>query len=253
MNGKLRIQYYRVTAGIRLLYLWWREKALRGTKVFIGPHCEVTTRPTAQIEIGHSVIFMHDCTIHLYGKTSIGDNCYFNRGCYLVSHEELRIGKNCIFGQRVSIHDQDHLTEPVDVAPGERGYVSSPVTIEDNVWVGAGAVILRGVNIGYGSVVAANSVVTKDIPAHSVAAGVPARVIKTLSDPGVDVSPDPTDAELLKLLSPSNERAMTLADAQSRTGVDKTLAEVEALLSTAIFDEDRRAAAMALLAAIMAV
>jgi acetyltransferase-like isoleucine patch superfamily enzyme len=170
-------------AGFRLLSLWFREPPLRGSgRVFIGSRHDVATKPEANIAIGKSVMFMEDCTIHLYGEVTIGDRCYFNRGCYIVSHEELRIGSDCIFGQRVSIHDQDHRLEPVDVPPGERGYDSSPVHIEDNVWVGAEAVILRGVRIGYGAVVAAGAVVTRDVPAKTLVGGVPARVIKQLKD-----------------------------------------------------------------------
>lgn len=179
---KLSLLGHRIMAGFRLLNLWWREPPLRGSgKVYIGPGHHFATKPGANIQIGKAVMIMQDCTIHLYGEVKIGDRCYFNRGCYVVSHEQLLIGDDCIFGQRVSIHDQDHRLEPVDVPPGERGYDSSPVIIEDNVWVGADAIILRGVTIGYGSVVAAGSIVTKDVPPKSLVAGVPAKVIKTLA------------------------------------------------------------------------
>lgn len=180
---KIRWQWHRVFAAMRLAWLMLREPALRGNGLFfVGPGHDVATDPDAEISIGDDVWFMQDCTIHFYGKVTIGDNSYFNRGCYLVSHEELTIGRNSIFGQRVSIHDQDHNTTPIDLPPNDRGYMSSPVRIGDNVWVGAGATILRGVTIGDGAVVAAGSVVTKDVPAGTLAAGVPARVIKRLDE-----------------------------------------------------------------------
>lgn len=172
-------------AGLRLLNLWFREPPLRKSgKVFIGPGHDVATKPGAKIRIGREVMFMQDCTIHLYGEVEIGDRCYFNRGCYLVAHEKLHIGAGCIFGQRVSVHDQDHRLTPLDTHPGDRGYISSPVVIEDNVWVGAHAVILRGVRIGRGAVIAAGAVVTKDVPAGAIAGGVPAKVVKLIEDPG---------------------------------------------------------------------
>lgn len=65
-----------------------------------------------------------------------------------------------------------------DVPPIQRSYFVSPVTIEDNVWIGAGVVIMPGVTIGKGSVIGANSTVTKNIPAYNIAVEQPARVIK---------------------------------------------------------------------------
>ncbi|MBK5230346.1 MAG: acyltransferase [Thermoleophilia bacterium] len=142
-------------------------------------------------------MFMRDCTIHFYGDVKIGDRCYFNRGCYLVAHEKLQIGDGCIFGQRVSIHDQDHRMAPVETPPGERGYDSSPVIVEDNVWVGAGATILRGVHIGRGAVVAAGSIVTKDVPAYTLVGGVPAKAIKRIED-----APEPSAAATGPIAAP---------------------------------------------------
>ncbi len=190
---RIRWQWHRGFAAFRLLWLMVREPALRGNGLFfIGPGHDVATDLYAEISIGDDVWFMQDCTVHFYGKVSIGDNAYFNRGCYLVAHEELTIGKNSIFGQRVSIHDQDHNTGPADVAPSKRGYSSSPVHIGDNVWVGAGATILRGVTIGDGAVVAAGSVVTNDVPAGSLVGGVPAKVIKPVAAEVADnVTPMP--------------------------------------------------------------
>lgn len=180
----IRWQWHKAFAAARLGWLLIREPALRGNGLFfVGPGHDVATKPEAEIAIGDDVWFMQDCTLHFYGKVTIGDNAYFNRGCYLVAHEALSVGRNSIFGQRVSIHDQDHNTVPVDVPPNDRGYTSSPVRIGENVWVGAGATILRGVTIGDGAVVAAGSVVTKDVPAGALAAGVPARVIKRLDEP----------------------------------------------------------------------
>lgn len=89
---------------------------------------------------------------------------------------------NHCFGRWVTISDNDHgevIREQLDTPPADRPlHVKGPVTIGSNVWIGDKATILSGVTIGDGAVIAANSVVTKDIPAYTVAAGNPAHVIK---------------------------------------------------------------------------
>ena len=94
------------------------------------------------------------------------------------------IGNNVLTGPRVLITDNAHgdsLFKLLDTAPIERFlYSKGKVVIEDNVWIAEGAMIMPGVRIGKGSIIAANSVVTKDIPPYSVAAGTPAKIIKTM-------------------------------------------------------------------------
>jgi acetyltransferase-like isoleucine patch superfamily enzyme len=219
---KLRWQWHRAFAAMRLGWLYLREPQFRGNGLFfVGPGHDVAARPGADISIGEEVWFMQDCTLHFYGKVSIGDNAYFNRGCYLVAHEELTIGRNSIFGQRVSIHDQDHNTTPLNVAPSKRGYTSSPVHIGENVWVGAGATILQGVTIGDGAVVAAGSVVTKDVPAGTLVGGVPAKVLKQLSDDEVVATIDqPTVAPQPRKLGATRRLAYAVLHALGiRSGV----------------------------------
>lgn len=94
----------------------------------------------------------------------------------LASVERITIGRDALIAEHVTIRDQDHDitgTRPYRAA----GMRSSPVTIGDNVWIGAKATITRGVTIGDNAVIGANSVVTSDIPAGAVAVGAPAHVI----------------------------------------------------------------------------
>lgn len=92
----------------------------------------------------------------------------------------LEIGDNSIFGERVSIHDENHVIgcgpEPI----ASRGWETAPIVIGKNVWVGSKATILQGVRIGDNAVIGANAVVTRDVPANSVAVGIPARVIRQI-------------------------------------------------------------------------
>ena len=97
----------------------------------------------------------------------------------------MKIGDGCLFGEYVTIHDDDHVFGPSEerewrsTPPGDRGLLTSPIDIGRNVWLGAKVTVTRGTTIGEGSMVAANSVVTRDVPPFSLAVGAPARVIRS--------------------------------------------------------------------------
>lgn len=93
-------------------------------------------------------------------------------------HSKLEIGENTLIAPFCYITDYDHVTKDRDKPIKVQGYKSAVIEIGKNVWIGAKTVILKGVTIGNNSVVGAGSVVTRDVPANSVAVGSPARVIK---------------------------------------------------------------------------
>jgi len=111
------------------------------------------------------------------GKIIINSGTYINRYTMLDAHKSIEIGQNCMIGPHCYITDANHGTktgslvniQPVDVAP---------VKIDDDVWIGAGVIILMGVTIGTGAIVGAGSVVTKSIPSDTIAVGNPAQVVK---------------------------------------------------------------------------
>lgn len=112
------------------------------------------------------------------GLLEIGESTFINYGCSIAANKLVRIGANCNIGTYVIIMDNDfHRLEPE--RRNERPD-SAPIILEDNVWLGARVIVLKGVTIGEGSVIGAGSVVTKDIPPRSLAVGMPAKVIKTL-------------------------------------------------------------------------
>lgn len=105
----------------------------------------------------------------------VGANTLLN-GPIIAATCEVRIGKNCLLAPQVQIMDSDfHGLENHD-AKGD----SKPIIIEDNVWLATRSMVLKGVRIGKGAVVAAGAIVTKDVAPYTVVAGIPARVIKTL-------------------------------------------------------------------------
>lgn len=114
-----------------------------------------------------------------YGKNIyVGEGTYINVNCTFVDDGQIHIGKNVLFGPSVNIATVGH---PINPAMREYMY-TDPVTIEDNVWIGANVTICPGVTIGKNSVIGAGSVVTKDIPADSIAAGNPCQVIRKIDE-----------------------------------------------------------------------
>ncbi len=130
------------------------------------------------------------CRIEAFSKGTqrqtmiFGENLNIGDFCHIASLERVEFGKDVLIGSSVFISDHDHgavTFADLSIAPAERPLTSSPVYIEDNVWIGEKAVILKGVRIGQNSIVAAGAVVTKNVPPYSVVAGVPAKVVKSVN------------------------------------------------------------------------
>ena len=111
-------------------------------------------------------------------RLEIGDDTMIGYHSHVMAVGHLRIGKHVLIADKVYISDNLHGFEDVDRPIMQQPLVHRPVTIEDEVWIGENACVLPGVTIGRHSVIGSNSVVTKDIPPYSVAAGVPAKVIR---------------------------------------------------------------------------
>lgn len=135
-----------------------------------------------RIEIGNCALFS-GVRFECWSGASIriGNGTYLNRGTEIVAGQSVSIGRDCKIARDVIVMDTDQ-----HALPG-LGLTCSPVQIDDRVWIGARAIVLKGVHIGQDSVVAAGAVVTRDVPARSIVAGVPARVIRTV-DPVALVS-----------------------------------------------------------------
>jgi len=112
------------------------------------------------------------------GALEIGESAFINYGCSIAATMLIRIGARCSIGTHVIMMDNDFH----EVSPERRSQMppSAPIILGENVWVGARAIILRGVTIGAHSVIGAGSVVAHDVPERVVAAGVPARVLRSI-------------------------------------------------------------------------
>lgn len=130
------------------------------------------------VEIGSDFTSMGGAFLYADdGDLKIGDRCALNTNVVVgASHGSIRIGNDVIIGPNVVLRASDHGTVLGSVMRSQP-HVRGEIIVEDDVWIGANAVITRDVRIGRGSVVGAGGVVTRDIPEYSIAVGVPARVI----------------------------------------------------------------------------
>ncbi len=114
------------------------------------------------------------------GNIHIGDDVFINQQCILAADEDIVIGNKVQIGFRAMLITSNY-EALVHHRTKQRKKYLEPITIKDYVWIGSGAIILPGVTIGEGSVVAAGAVVVKDVPPYTVVGGVPAKIIKRLS------------------------------------------------------------------------
>ena len=133
--------------------------------------------------IGPSVLIEPGCWFTLPGaaELDVGEGTFINIGCMIAVSGNVSIGKHCMFANHCFVTDADHRFDDPELPITWQGFTSKgPVTIGDNCWFGTNCVVTSGVTIGERTVVGANSVVTRDLPAGVIAAGAPAKVIKAI-------------------------------------------------------------------------
>ncbi len=115
------------------------------------------------------------------GRIEIGDRVAFNTNVHINAEVggRISIGNDCLIGPNVVLRTANHRFERSDIPIREQGHILGDLFIDDDVWLGANVVVIGGVRIGRGVVVAAGAVVTRDVPPMVVVGGVPAKVIKT--------------------------------------------------------------------------
>jgi acetyltransferase-like isoleucine patch superfamily enzyme len=117
------------------------------------------------------------------GEASIGAKTVLGQECTISAFQHVSIGRECIVADRVMLIDFDHGVVEVERPIREQGIYKRDVRVGHNVWMGYGSCVLRGCSVGDNSILGTYAVVTKDIPANSVAAGVPAKVIRKRERP----------------------------------------------------------------------
>lgn len=176
---------------------FWVEPVLRSICEHVGTGLRAERLPYIR---GRSRLFIGN-QVYLSGRSSfffmnmderdaeihVGDHTFIGDGCAFSAARRITIGCHCLIAACVRVHDNDG--HPIDAERRRKGEritldESKEVVLGNNVWIGAGAVILKGVAIGDNAVIGAGSVVVRDVAANTVVAGNPARVLKTLNADG---------------------------------------------------------------------
>ena len=164
----------------------FRNMISAGMSLNIGDNVEINALSKSGITIGNNVSILRGSIIECTGVLSdlgegliIGNNVGIAQNCFIQVRGPVKIGNDVIFGPNVSIFSENHNFENPDLPVSRQGVTRIGVTIEDGAWLGTRAVILDGVVVGMNSIVAAGSIVTKNVPPYAVVGGVPAKIIKT--------------------------------------------------------------------------
>lgn len=161
---------------IRLLAPLYQHRGCH-SKIYCSVRMD--TPPYRKFSLGrHSVIESYCCINNAVGDVIIGNHTRV--GIHNTIIGPVKIGNHVNLAQGITVTALNHNFSDPNKRIDEQGISTTPVTIGDDIWIGANAVILPGVTIGNHSVIAAGAVVTKDVPPHSLAAGVPAKIIKTI-------------------------------------------------------------------------
>lgn len=152
----------------------------------------IIIRGKKYIDFGENLTTGYWCRLEAFAiqkctkpKIILGKNIQINDFVHISALERVEIGDNCLLASHIYISDNSHgrynggiMDSSPLISPDHREYITSPVKIGDRVWIGEGVIIMPGVTVGNGSIIGAHSVVNKDIPANSIVAGCPAKIIK---------------------------------------------------------------------------
>jgi len=170
-----------IEAGVRIAYA---NKIHLEKNVYLDSGVYLHALP-AGISIGHDTFIMHHTMLHVFNFRNlpqagikIGHNCFIGEFNVMRGQGGISIGNNVYTGPMAQIVAVNHVYSDPHKLIREQGITAQGITIEDDVWLGANAVVVDGVSIGQGSIIGAGAVVTKDIPPYSIAVGAPAKVVK---------------------------------------------------------------------------
>ncbi len=176
----------------RLIARWlWLKARFRGRLktdglCFICPKVTIEIGKGATLHLGRWSWIGHGCKIRVHeGEALIGAKSVLGQECTISAFQHVSIGRECIIADRVMLIDFDHGVVESERPIRDQGIYKRDVRVGHNVWIGYGVAILRGVSVGDNSVLGTSTVVSKDVPANAVAAGVPVRIIRMRKAPQV--------------------------------------------------------------------
>ena len=183
-HGMLNLDYARLIARWAWLKLRFRGRLQTDGLCFIAPGVELEIGRGAVVRLGRWSWIGHGTKIRAHeGVVEIGAKSVLGQECTISSFQHVSIGRECIVADRVMLIDFDHGVVEVERPIRLQGIYKRDVHVGNNCWIGYGACILRGASVGDNSVVGTSSVVTKDMPANSVSAGQPARILRMRDEP----------------------------------------------------------------------
>ena len=160
---------------IRYEFIMWYQQLLKFIPGKLGCFARNLLLPYKN---GDNVLIWDGVHIDSPSKLIIGNNVSINRGCVINAAGTITIASNVLIGPGVVIYSQNHMHNECDVNIDEQGYITAPVVINKNVWIGARAIVLPGVTVGDNSIIGAGSIITQNIPDNSIYAGNPAKLIR---------------------------------------------------------------------------
>jgi acetyltransferase-like isoleucine patch superfamily enzyme len=183
-GGMLNAKYGRLIVRLGLKKLLLRGRLKLDGLAFVGPGCSLQVGRNAVLELGRWTWVGHGCKIRVHeGRVSIGAKTVLGQECTISAFQQVSIGRECVIADRAMIIDFDHGMVEVERPIRLQGIYKRDVRVGNNVWIGYGACILRGVTVGDNAVIGTNAVVTKDVAANAVVGGVPARLIRMRAAP----------------------------------------------------------------------
>jgi len=164
--------------------------------LFLGRGLQIQIGKRGRVRFGRFVWVGDGTKIRCHeGEVIIGDKTVLGQECTISAYKHVRIGEQCVIADRAMFIDFDHGTVEVERTIREQGIYKRDVDVGSNVWVGYGACILRGVQVGDNAVIGTNAVVTADVPANAVVGGVPAKVLRMREPPRTLRWRDPVEPE----------------------------------------------------------
>jgi acetyltransferase-like isoleucine patch superfamily enzyme len=183
-HNMLRWGYVPLIARWAWLKLRWRGRLVTDGLCFVRPGVKFEIGRDAKVTLGRWCWLGDGCKIRAHeGTLSIGAKTVLGQECTLSSFQHISIGRDCIIADRAMMIDFDHGTAEVERPIREQGIYKRDVRVGNNVWIGYGACILRGVTVGDNAVIGTTAVVTFDVPADAVVGGVPAKVLRMRKHP----------------------------------------------------------------------
>ena len=166
------------------LKLRWRGRLQTDGLCFVCPGVKFEIGRDARVVLGRWSWIGHGCKVRVHeGELMIGAKSVLGQECTISAFQHISIGRECIIADRVMMIDFDHGMVEVERPIRDQGIYKRDVNIGNNVWIGYGACVLRGVTVGDNSVIGTSSVVTCDVPDNTVVGGVPAKLIRTRERP----------------------------------------------------------------------